>query len=97
VYARLMTTEAEPGLGLDKDETVALWQDHLAQIYKDAKGFQGAYVLGNAGDRKGITVTFWDSREDADNSGTFEQDLLHIRDTLALPPVVDGYDVIYQI
>jgi heme-degrading monooxygenase HmoA len=97
VYARLMTTEAAPGLGLDEDETVALWQDHLTGIFKDASGFQGAYVLGNAGDRKGLTITLWDSEEDADNSGTFEQTLAHIRDSLALPPTIDGYDVIIQI
>jgi heme-degrading monooxygenase HmoA len=97
MYARLMTTEAGPGLALNEDETVALWRDHLTAIYKDAEGFQGAYVLGNAGDRKGITITLWDSEEAADNSGTFEQTLSHIRDSLALPPTIDGYDVIVQI
>jgi heme-degrading monooxygenase HmoA len=97
VYARLMTTEAKPGLGLDEDETVALWEEHLAPIYKEAKGFQGAYVLGNTGDRKGLTITLWDSEEAADNSGTFEEVLLHIRDTLAVPPTIDGYDVIFRL
>jgi heme-degrading monooxygenase HmoA len=97
VYARLMTTEAAPGLALNEDETVALWNDHLTAIYQNARGFQGAYVLGNTGDRKGITITLWDSEEDADNSGTFEQVLSHIRDSLALPPTIDGYDVIVQV
>lgn len=97
MYARLITTEAAPGLGLDEDETAALWQDHLTAIYQDAAGFQGAYVLGNAGDRKGITITLWESEEAADNSGTFEQVLSHIRDSLALPPTIDGYDVIVHI
>lgn len=97
MYARLITTEAAPGLALNEEDTVALWNDHLTAIYKDAQGFQGAYVLGNAGDRKGITVTLWDSEEDADNSGTFEQTLSHIRDSLALAPVIDGYDVIVQV
>jgi heme-degrading monooxygenase HmoA len=97
VYARIMTTQASPGLALDKEETVKLWQDHLAQIYTGAKGFRQAYVLGNPGESQGVTVTLWDSEQDADDSGTFEQVLLHIRDGLALPPIIDGYDVLYQM
>lgn len=97
MYARIMTTQASPGLALDKADTVKLWQDHLADIYKGARGFRGAYVLGNAGEHQGVTVTLWDSEQDADDSGTFEQVLSHIRDGLALPPVIDGYDVLYQL
>lgn len=97
MYARLITTEAAPNLGLDEEATVALWNDHLAAIYQGADGFQGAYVLGNAGDRKGLTITLWDSEESADKSGTFEQTLTHIRDSLALAPTIDGYDVIVHI
>ncbi len=97
MYARIMTTQAAPGLALDRGDTIKLWQDHLAEIYQGANGFQGAYVLGNPGDRTGLTITLWESEEDADNSGTFEQALLHVRDGLALPPTIDGYDVLYQV
>jgi len=92
-----MTTQALPDLALDRDETVKLWNDHLAAIYRNAQGFQGAYVLGNPGEHTGLTITLWDREEDADNSGSFEQVLLHIRDSLIVPPKMDGYQVLYEM
>jgi hypothetical protein len=92
-----MTTQAEPGLGLDEEETVRLWNDHLARIYQDVKGFKGAYVLGNPGDRRGLTIILWESEEDADSSTSLDLVLGHIRDSLGAPPAIDGYDVIFQV
>jgi hypothetical protein len=70
MHARILTTQSQPGLGIDPDDTVALWEDHLAAIFKEAQGFR---------------------------SGAFDQVLSHVRDTLVLPPQVDGYDVIYSV
>jgi heme-degrading monooxygenase HmoA len=97
MYAQVMTTQAEPGLGLDENETVRLWEEHLARIYQDVQGFKGAYVLGNAGDRRGLTIILWDSEVDADNSTSLDLVLSHIRDSLGAPPAIDGYDVIFQV
>lgn len=96
MYAQVMTTEAEPGLVLDEEETVKLWQDHFTETFKGAEGFKGAYVLGNPGDRQGITITLWESEEHADNSAALDLVLRHIRDSLGGRPVIEGYKVIFH-
>jgi heme-degrading monooxygenase HmoA len=63
MYARVFTTHLKAGKG---DETVALWRDKVAPIAKKSKGFKGAYLIGDKETGKGLTITMWETKEDAD-------------------------------
>ena len=97
MYAQVLTTQAEPGLALDERETVRLWKEHLEKIFKDERGFRGAYVLGNQGERTAVTITLWESEEDADSAAGLDLALRHIHDSLGTRPTINGYAVIFHI
>jgi hypothetical protein len=54
MYARIINSQ----LVVDKtDEAVSIWRDKVAPRLKDTKGFKGAYLVGDRGTGKGVTIT----------------------------------------
>lgn len=95
-YAQVMTTVAQPGLVLDVDDTIKLWQEQLMDVFKDADGFRGVLVLGNAGSSTGVTITLWDSEQAALASRTLERVVRSIEDSVLGAPKIEGYRVIFS-
>jgi heme-degrading monooxygenase HmoA len=63
MYARVFTQRLVAGKA---DEAVAIWRDKVAPIAKQSKGFKGAYLVGDRATGKGLTITLWESEEDAE-------------------------------
>ena len=96
MFARVTFTQVD----LNKfDETVGLYQDSVIPAAKSQKGYRGAYLLTDRKSGKGISITIWDSEEDAitnEQSGYYQEQLGKFKDSFTAPPVREGYEISIQ-
>ncbi len=95
MYARVTNSQVV----VDKiDEGLSIWRDKLAPSLKQTKGFKGAYVTGDRGTGKGMSITLWETKEDADaTQATLPQSLALFEGVFSAPPSVDTYEVMFQV
>jgi len=95
MYARVFNSNLVPGKA---DEAVAVWRDKVAPVAKQSKGFKGAYLVGNRETGKGITITLWETMEDADAmNASLPQSLAFFEGLFAEPPTLETYEVLLQV
>jgi len=81
------------------DETIGIYRDSVIPAAKSQKGYRGAYLLTDRKTGKGISMTLWDSEEDAianEQSGYYQEQLGKFKDFFTAPPVREGYEVSVQ-
>ena len=94
MYARVTNTQVVDG---KIDESISIWKDKLAPQLKQAKGFKGVYVIGDRGTGKGMSITLWETKEDADATlATQPQSLALFEGLLSGTPSLDTYEVVFQ-
>jgi len=95
MYARVINSNLVVG---KTDDAVSIWRDKVAPNIKHAKGFKGAYLIGDRGTGKGFTITLWESKEDADamNAG-LPQTLALFDGLFAEQPSLESYEVLLQV
>lgn len=96
MYARLTIVQMKPDL---LDETVKLYEDDVIPAAKSQKGFRGAYLLSDSKSGKGVSITLWDSEEEAianEKSGYYQDQVNKFKDYFTAPPVREGYEVSVQ-
>jgi len=95
MYARVFTSQ----LVADKaDEAVSIWRDKIAPIVQQAKGFKGAYLVGDRGTGKGLTITLWETKEDADAmNASLPQTQALFEGLFTAPPSLETYEVLLQV
>jgi heme-degrading monooxygenase HmoA len=95
MYARVITSPLIP----DKiDEAVSIWRDKVAPAIKQAKGFKGAYLIGDRGTGKGLTITLWETKEDADAmNASLPQNLALFEGLFAAQPSLETYEILLQV
>ena len=95
MYARVISSQLVSG---KTDEAVSIWTDKVAGVLKQAKGFKGAYLVGDRGTGKGLTITLWESKEDADAMNAALPQTLALFDGLfAAQPSLESYEVLLQV
>lgn len=95
MYARVIHSEVFPG---KVDAAVSIWGDKVAPGLKQAKGFKGAYLTGNREINKGVTITLWETKEDADAMNATLPQLLALFDGIfSAQPSVETYEVLLQV
>ncbi len=96
MFARLITVQANK----DKiDETIEIYRESVVPVAKSQKGYRGAYLLTDSKTGKGVSITLWDSEEDAianEQSGYYQEQLDKFKDVFTAPPVREGYEVSVQ-
>jgi len=97
MFARLYSFEVRS----DKlDETIKIWKEMDTPEMKSEKGYRGAYLLTDRKTGKGISMTLWDSEEDAianEKSGFVQKQVAkYYKDLLLAPPVRQGYEISAQ-
>ncbi len=96
MFARLSITQIK----IDKiDEAIKLFEDSVLPAAKSQKGFRGAYLLTDSKTGKGVSITLWDSEEDAianEQSGYYQEQIGKFKDLFTAPPVREGYEVSIQ-
>ena len=81
------------------DEAVRRYEDRVIPTMKSLKGYRGAYLLSDRKTGQGISMTLWDSEEDAiadEQSGQFQERGSWFKDFFTAPPVPEGYEVSAQ-
>jgi len=62
VFARLTIVQVK----IDKlDETRKIFEENVIPAAKSQKGYRGGYLLTDRKTGKGVSITLWDSEEDA--------------------------------
>jgi heme-degrading monooxygenase HmoA len=95
MFARVVTSQMKP----DKaEDAVALWQEKLMPMIKGMNGFRGAYLLGDPASGHGLTITLWESKEDAQIlAETFAKNIAHFADLMVAEPSVAEYEVMLTV
>ncbi|MDI6848888.1 MAG: antibiotic biosynthesis monooxygenase [Candidatus Saccharicenans sp.] len=78
------------------DEAIKLYETSVIPETKMQPGFAGGYLLTDRASGRGISLTFWQSQEDATASEEnlhYQQQLLKFLDMFASPPIKEEYTV----
>jgi len=95
MYARVFTSQLVSG---KTDDAVSVWRDKVAPTIKQAKGFKGAYLVGDRGTGKGLTITLWETKEDADAmNALLSQNLALFEGLFVAQPSLETYEVLLQV
>ncbi len=96
MFARLITVQTNK----DKvDETIEIYRENVVPAAKSQKGYRETYLLTDSKTGKGVSITLWDSEEDAianEQSGYYQEQLDKFKDVFTAPPVREGYEVSIQ-
>ncbi|MBM3242573.1 hypothetical protein FJZ31_40450 [Candidatus Poribacteria bacterium] len=83
---------------IDKiDEAIKIFEESVVPAVKSEKGYRGVYLLINRETGKGISITAWDSEQDAianEQSGDYQKRLAKFKELFTAPPVREGYEVV---
>ncbi len=96
MHARLTIVQTKPDL---IDEIAKLYEDSVIPAAKSQKGFRGAYLLSDSKSGKGVSITLWDSEEEAianEKSGYYQDQVNKFKEYFTAPPVREGYEVSVQ-
>lgn len=93
MFARITITQMKT----DKmQEAIRLYKESVVPTAKSQKGFCGIYLLSDFKTGKGLSISMWDSEEDAianENSGYYQEQLGKFKDFFTTPPSQEGYEV----
>lgn len=93
MFARHVTTYVK----LDKwDEALRLFEEDVIPEGKAQEGYRGIYLLSNKETGKIVSITLWDSQEDAranEASGYFQRQVEKFNEMITAPLVKDEYEV----
>ena len=96
MFARLTIVQMKS----DKiDETRKIYEESVIPAAKSQKGYRGAYLLTDRKTGKGISMTLWDSEEEAvanEQSGYYQEQVSKFKEFFTAPPVREGYEVSIQ-
>jgi heme-degrading monooxygenase HmoA len=96
MFARLTIVQIKPD---DVDKVIKLYGDAVVPAAKSQKGFKGISLLTDRKTGKGISISMWESEQDAianDKSGYYQQQVGRFKDYFTKPPVQEGYEVSIQ-
>jgi len=93
MYARHVTTYVK----MDKmDEALKIFEDSVIPEGKAQEGYVGIYLLTNKDTGKIVSITLWNTQEDAianEESGYYQRQVEKFNDVITQPPIKEGYDV----
>ena len=96
MFARITTTQMKT----DKmDDAIRLYKESVVTSIKSQKGFRGIYLLSDFKTGKSLSISMWDSEEDAvatEKSGYYQEQLGKFKDFFTAPPSQEGYEVTAQ-
>ena len=80
-------------------ETIQLYKDSVVPAAQSQNGYRGVYLLSDVKTGKGISISLWDSEEDAianEQSGYYQEQVEKFKDFFTAAPVREGYLVTIQ-
>ena len=96
MFARVTRAQMQ----IDKiDEAIKIIEESIVPAAKYQKGFRGIYALVDRKTAKGMTISLWDSEEDAiatEESGYYQEQIGKVVHLYTAPSVPEGYEVAVQ-
>jgi len=95
MFARLVKTNIKAGHVAEFNQK---FEDQVLPMLRKAKGFRNATTLIGAAGTEGVSLSFWDLKEDAEayNSTTYPEVLKSLSSVLDGSPQVKIYDVTFS-
>lgn len=93
MYARHLTTYVHPDR---MDEALKIYEENVIPRGQTQEGYRGLYVLADRETGKVVSISFWDSKEDAlanEAGGYLREQMDKFNEVLAGPVEQDGYEV----
>ena len=93
MFARMTICRMEPHM---VEEAKQLYEESVLPVAKAQKGFRGVYYLHDQQTGKMVTITFWETIEDAvanEENGYYQDQLDKFKDIFSEPPIREGYEV----
>lgn len=78
------------------DESIKRYEESVIPAAKSQKGYSGAYLLINRQSGEGISITLWESEEDAlanEESRYYQEQVAKFINFYSRPPIREGYEV----
>jgi len=96
MFARVSRARYQP----DKLDGVAkIMQESVVPAAKSQKGFRGLYALCDRKTGKSMSISLWESEEDAianEKSGYFSEQVAKVASYRVEEPVIERYEVVAQ-
>lgn len=96
MFARLTIAQIK----LDRiDQFIKLYRESIVPEAKSQKGYRGAYLLFDRKTGERISITLWNSEEDAlanEKSCYYQKQVAKSLLYYAKPPIREGYEVVVQ-
>ncbi len=95
-FARVTLTQGKVDM---INETIQLYKDSVVPVAQSQNGYRGIYLLNDFKTGKGISISLWESEEDAianEQSGYYKEQLDKFKDFFTAKPVREGYVVTVQ-
>lgn len=92
-FARVTITQGKIDM---VDESIKLYAESVVPAAKLQKGYRGILLLTNRETGKSISISFWDSEEDAianEKSGYYQEQVDKFKELFTAPAVREGYEV----
>ena len=81
------------------DEFIKLYKESIVPAAKSQRGYRGAYLLVDRETGKRISITLWNSEEDAianEKSRYYQEQIAKSIILYTTPPIREGYEVVVQ-
>lgn len=81
------------------DDCIEIYENSVIPAARLQKGYQGAYLLVDRKTGKAISITLWNSEEDAianEDNRYYQEQVLKFRVFFTKPPIREGYEVSVQ-
>ncbi|MFP4082702.1 MAG: antibiotic biosynthesis monooxygenase family protein [Candidatus Aminicenantes bacterium] len=81
------------------DEFIAIYEKSVVPAAKSQQGYQGAYLLVDRAEAKGISITLWKSEKDAlanERNRYYQEQVTKFITFYTGPPVREGFEVCVQ-
>ncbi len=94
MHVRAVTVQIQPG---KTQEAIDVYKDSVVPAAKAQKGFQGAYLMTDAGSGKALSITVWESEADMlageSSGGYYQEQIAKFGSVFSGPPTTDHYEL----
>ena len=93
MYARVVNVKIKPG---KLDKSIELYNNSVTPAAKEQKGFKGTYLLTDWNTNRGMSISFWETKEHmhaGEASGYYQEQIDKFTELLAETPVSSHYEV----
>ena len=98
MHVRAVTVQIQPG---KTQEAIDMYKNSVVPAAKAQKGFQGAYLMTDAGSGKALSITVWDSEADMmageTSGGYYQEQIGKFGGLFTASPAIEHYELSVEV